>query len=125
VCFYLGGEQREEAIVPPPAEPLKDTDPRFENEDGTINKRAFVAYMQDYLKARKEWQERRSVEVITPTPFHFAVSGLLQQLAEEAWVMMDFHLTPDGIPWNKLPWWKWRIWKCFWQGESAGRRLSR
>lgn len=49
-----------------------------------------------------------------------AVAVFLASRVEEARIGSEFHSWPDGLPWNKQPWWLWTLWRFYWNGYSDG-----
>jgi hypothetical protein len=105
-----------EEINPAPTTQIKvlpETDPQFRAEDGTVDQAKYLAYW-------RSTQPPDSADSLHPGASYVdeAVATFLVARQEEAIVADGLHAWPDGLPWNRQPWWKWQLWRQYWAGKD-------
>jgi len=106
-------EKKEPATLLSEIEAKKD--PRFQTEEGRLDKVKYREYLAQHGQLIKEadpevdasWIERR-------------IASFLHHRVVEAEIFYELHLSPDNIPWNRIAHWRMSIWQSYSAGKAKG-----
>jgi len=108
-------EQKEPASHISELEAKKD--PRFQTEDGRLDKVKYREYLASLSQLVREadpeidstWIERKMARFIT-------------HRVEEAEIFFELHLLPGNVPWNRIAHWRIAIWQSYAHGKAKAMR---
>ena len=116
VCYYYNNGGEDEA-GPDPLELVDES--QFLGADGKTDKAALLRHIREQKQAEPP---QESVEPdMRVRPVHLVVARFLQRRVDEARVAENLHLMPNGVPYNHVAAWRWRLWNSYLAGVAEER----